>query len=157
MTNPVDSPRGSLAHVHKVREEVRALLKEHGLRATAPRIAVLVVLHEERRPMTHEQVMETLAQGVYDRASIWRILADMSDHGVLSRMDLGDRIWRYELRDACRTVTDDHPHFLCEDCGEVSCLPPLQVSAPDGALPAALRGADFRVRIMGRCSDCSVT
>ena len=144
-----------MAHVHQVRTEVRGLLKAQGLRATAARIAVLVILHEHRGPMTHEQVMDALPQGVHDKASIWRILADLSEVGVLSRMDLGDRIWRYELRDACRTVTDDHAHFLCEDCGEVSCLPPIEIRALDGALPDALRGADFRVRVTGTCAECT--
>lgn len=145
-----------MAHVHEVRDEVRTLLKQHGLRATAPRIAVLVVLHEHGRPMTHEQVMEALPQGVHDKASIWRILADLAEIDVLSRMDLGDRVWRYELRDACRAVTDDHAHFLCEDCGEVSCLPPIEIRALDGALPPALRGAAFRVRVAGTCASCIV-
>ena len=36
------------------------------MRATAARIAVLVTLHEQRGPMTHEQVMETLPEGGFD-------------------------------------------------------------------------------------------
>ncbi len=125
------------------------------MRATAARIAVLVTLHEQAGPMSHEQVMEVLSEGHYDKASVWRILADLADCGVLSRMDLGDRIWRYELLDACRAITDDHPHFLCEGCGGVSCLPPLEVRARDGALPAALQGANFRVCVMGHCATCA--
>ena len=125
------------------------------MRATSARIAVLVSLHEQQGPMTHEQVMSSLPEGVFDKASVWRILADLAETGILQRMDLGDRVWRYELLDACRALTDDHPHFLCEDCGEVSCLPPLEIRARDGALPEALRGAEFRVRVMGRCQDCA--
>lgn len=144
-----------MAHVHEVRSEVRSLLKERGLRATGARITVLEVLHEQRGPMTHEQVMDVLPTGVHDKASIWRILADLAEAGVLSRMDLGDRVWRYELLDACRTVSDDHAHFLCESCGEVSCLPPIEIRSLDGALPQALRGADFRVRVTGTCAECT--
>ena len=72
-------------------------------------------------------------------------------------MDLGDRVWRYELRGACRSDTDDHPHFLCEGCGNVSCLPALEVRAKNGAMPEALLGADFRVRVTGRCATCAAT
>lgn len=138
-----------------MREEVRGLVRARGLRATSARIEVLVALHEAAGPLTHEQVMEQLRAGVYDKASIWRILADLAEAGVLRRMDLGDRVWRYELLDACRGVVDDHPHFLCEDCGEVSCLPPLVVRALDGQLPPALLGASFRVRVMGSCARCA--
>lgn len=142
-------------HAEQVRTEIRALLKERGLRSTAPRMAVLVTLHEQAGPMSHEQIMEALPTGMFDKASVWRLLADLAEAGVLRRMDLGDRTWRYELLDACRTVTDDHPHFLCEDCGDVSCLPALEVRSRDGELPEALQGAEFRLRIMGRCADCT--
>ncbi len=131
---------------------MRTLLRDRGLRATAARIVVLEVLHEQRGPMSHEGVMAQLPEGVHDKASIWRILSDLADNGLLRRMDLGDRVWRYELLDDCRSVTDDHPHFLCEGCGEVRCLPPLEIRSPDGALPDALLGAGFHVRVMGTCA-----
>lgn len=105
--------------------------------------------------MTHEQVMAGLPSGVYDKASIWRILADLSEAGVLRRMDLGDRVWRYELHDSCRSVAQNHSHFLCEDCGEVSCLPPLVLRTPEGSFPEALVGAELRVRVTGRCAGCA--
>lgn len=140
--------------IEAVRKEVRHLLRERGLRATAARIGVLEVLHEQRGPLSHEGVMEQLPEGVHDKASIWRILSDLAENGLLRRMDLGDRVWRYELIDDCRAVTDDHPHFLCESCGEVRCLPPLSIRARDGELPEALTGAEFHVRVMGTCATC---
>lgn len=147
----------SHSHEHsleQVRVEVRSLLKQRNMRATASRLAVLVALHEEAGPMTHEQLMEVLPTGGFDKATVWRILADLADNGVLRRMDLGDRIWRYELLDACRSIADDHAHFLCEACGVVSCLPPLEIRAQQGQLPQVLQGADIRVKVTGTCSDC---
>jgi Fur family ferric uptake transcriptional regulator len=147
-------PKKTGNHEKSVREEVRTIIRSQGLRATNPRVEVLVVLHENARPMTHDQVMSNLPEGTGDKASIWRLLADLSEHGVLRRMDLGDRVWRYELHDSCRSVTNDHPHLLCTDCGEAFCLPMLEVRDKDGALPAQLQGTDFRIRIMGRCAEC---
>ncbi|MGB0639601.1 MAG: Fur family transcriptional regulator [Myxococcota bacterium] len=141
--------------LEKVQTEVRALLKTKGLRATGQRLAVLVTLHENERPMTHEEVMGLLSSGLYDKASIWRVLSDLAGVGILRRMDLGDRVWRYELQDACRTLSDDHPHFLCEGCGEVTCLPSLEVRARNGKLPPALVKADFHIRITGVCGSCT--
>ena len=140
--------------IEDVRDEVRALLKAQGLRATAPRIAVLVTLHENKAPMTHEEVMGRLTPGVYDKASVWRVLSNLAEADLLRRMDLGDRVWRYELYDACRSITDDHPHFLCESCGVVSCLPALTISAANGQLPDTLLNADYQIRIAGRCAAC---
>ena len=144
-------------HIENVRAEVRALVKKQGMRATAARISVLVALHERQAPMTHEEVMDDLPPGTYDRASVWRVLSDLASVDLVRRMDLGDRVWRYELYDSCRTVTDDHPHFLCESCGVVSCLPALSISTRDGSLPEVLLNADFQIRIAGRCATCTQT
>lgn len=147
----------SHSHTHTlehVRDEIRTLLKQRQMRATASRMAVLVALHEQAGPMTHEQLMEVLPTGGFDKATVWRILSDLADQGVLRRMDLGDRIWRYELLDSCRSIADDHAHFLCEVCGVVSCLPPLEIRAQHGQLPAMLQGADIRVKVTGTCSSC---
>jgi len=141
--------------LEKVQSEVRALLKNQGMRATAQRLAVLVTLHEQEAPMTHEEVMGLLTAGLYDKASVWRVLSDLAGVGILRRMDLGDRVWRYELQDACRTISDDHPHFLCEACSEVTCLPPLEVRSKDGSIPQALLNADFHIRISGKCGTCA--
>ena len=132
-------------------------MRANGLRASASRLAVLVALHEHQSPMTHEQVMARLPSGVHDKASVWRILSDLAESGLLHRMDLGDRVWRYELRDACRPVTDDHAHFLCEECGKVHCLPAVELRDRSGVLPDALRNAEYRVRILGRCGECPPT
>ncbi len=144
------------SHSHKssVRSEVRDLLRSAGLRATHQRLEVLFVLHEEAAPMTHEQIMAKIPEGTGDKASIWRLLAGLYEKNLLRRMDLGDRVWRYELRDSCREIADEHAHLLCESCGTVSCLPPLVVRAEDGSIPEILQGAEFRIRVMGRCGDC---
>ena len=84
-------------HLKEVQAEVRGLLKEQGMRATAQRIAVLVILRNQKVPMTHEEVMGLLAAGLYDKASVWRVLSDLAGVGILRSMDLGDRVWRYEL------------------------------------------------------------
>ena len=107
--------------------------------------------------MTHEQIMSDLPAGTIDKATVWRLLSALSELDILRRMDLGDRVWRYELLDSCRRVEDYHSHLLCEDCGSVSCLPYLEVRTRDGNIPAALRGADFRIRVMGRCVDCAAS
>ena len=141
----------SLEQVHR---EMREMIRGVGLRVTSPRLAVLAILHELGAPRTHEQIMAALPPGGFDKATVWRILADLHEAGLLRRMDLGDRIWRYELLDACRTVEADHPHFLCETCGAVICLPPLEVRSREGALPEALRNAEIQIRVSGTCGAC---
>jgi Fur family ferric uptake transcriptional regulator len=116
---------------------------------------VLTALHDRKGPMNHDEVMHSLAGRGFDKASVWRILSELSDKDLLRRMDLGDRVWRYELFDQCRTIEAQHPHFLCMDCGDVTCLPTLTVHAQNGTLPSSLRSASFRVRLEGTCGACA--
>jgi Fur family ferric uptake transcriptional regulator len=135
-------------------KELRDRLRELGLRATSNRLAVLLVLHQEAAPLSHEALMERLV-GCHDIATVYRTLADLTEAGLLRRMDLGDRIWRYELFDACRTIAGQHAHFLCTACGEVTCLPALDVVPRSGSLPDKIQGVTLHVQVSGRCSPCA--
>jgi Fur family ferric uptake transcriptional regulator len=139
---------------HDIEEELRGLLHEQKMRVTGVRLAVLSTLHEHQGPMTHEQIMDALSSDEYDRASVWRLLSDLADKGLLRRMDLGDRVWRYELVDACRSIDASHAHFLCGQCGDVACLPPLEIRTRGGDLPGVLSRAEFTIRIEGTCGTC---
>ena len=141
-------------HAH-VLDELKHLVRSRGLRATSARIAVLRQLHDRGAPMTHDEVMCAVGQGTIDKATVYRILADLTRAELLVRMDLGDRIWRYELRDPCRKVEDEHPHFLCDDCGKVVCLPGFEIRTDKGSLPPSLHGAQITVRASGRCGACA--
>ena len=141
-------------HQKDIQAEARALLNSQGMRATAQRLAVIELLHERAMPMTHEEVMGSLTPGIYDKASVWRVLSDLAGVDIVRRMDLGDRVWRYELLRPDHAVTANHPHFLCEACSTVTCLPPLEVRTLDGRVPAALLDARFQIRISGHCRNC---
>ena len=135
-----------------IRQEMRAMLKKHNLRVTSSRMSVLMAMHERKGPMTHQELIGMLPEGSFDKASIWRVLANLAEIGLLTRMDLGDRVWRYELIDHCRPIAEKHPHFLCNACGMVRCLP--MVSLND-KLPKELEGVELQIRVTGRCVKCA--
>lgn len=138
-----------------IRTELRARLRSLSLRATASRLAVLGLLHEAARPLSHAELMNTLSEQGWDPATIYRILSDLTDAGLLRRMDLGDHIWRFEFLDECRTVRDDHAHFLCTICAEVTCLPEVELRTLSGQpLPPRLLGAKMHLKVTGRCNLC---
>jgi Fur family ferric uptake transcriptional regulator len=127
-----------------------------GLRATKPRLAVLVALHDHAGPLSHPELMELLGEGRFDRGTVYRILADLAEANILRRMDLGDKVWRFELIDQCRTVADDHAHFLCVACSRVTCLPEMELrTVQGGPLPVVLRGAEIHLKVTGRCGVCT--
>ncbi len=140
--------------------ELKARLREVGLRATSARAAVLDALIAAGSPMTHADVCERLAQSEFDRATIYRNLTDLAEAGLVRRHDLGDRLWRYELADRAHDehADDDrhHPHFVCTSCGGVECLPDgaVLVTAVKGA-PRSLKGGLIEVQVRGTCNACA--
>lgn len=139
-------------------EEIRERLRASGLRVTAQRVAVVELLREARSPMTHAEVATALASHGWDRATTYRNLTDLTAAELLQRADVGDHVWRFELRREPVNGHADagHPHFVCGDCGEVKCLPAdaVQVHARRG-LPRALWGGAVEIQLKGRCDRCA--
>ncbi len=138
--------------------EFQALLREAGLRSTSPRVAVLSYFHDHEGPNSHAELFGALGEKGFDRATIYRILIDLADAGILYRTDLGDHVWRFELVRGVGSVkhTEDHPHFVCVDCGEVSCLPGVSVKLEGQTkTPKSVTKNRVAVQIKGRCDNCA--
>jgi Fur family ferric uptake transcriptional regulator len=149
-------------------EAARARLREVGLRCTAARMAVLDHVMTAAGPKTHAEVAEALADRGFDRATIYRNLTELTEAKILSRVELGDHVWRFELkRGHDHAPGEDHPHFLCTSCGEVSCLDDVNVAITPKAAgpkkPGGQRPADKKpvirsvneVLLKGQCENCS--
>lgn len=136
--------------------ELRARLRAAGLRATAARAAVYQALVGLDRPASHGEVCDLLAAAGFDRATVYRNLADLTEAGLVRRTDHGDHLWRFELtgRDE-HHAPDPHPHFVCTECGSVECLPDgvVVVSAGKGA-PKAIKAGVYEVQVRGACNAC---
>lgn len=149
--------KGRKAVVPNVKE-LQALLRGAGLRSTASRIAVLEYFHAHGGQNSHAEIFEALEDRGYDRATIYRILMDLAEAKLLSRADLGDHVWRFELKKGVDGVehTEEHPHFVCIDCGEVSCLPALTIKLEGaGTAPKSVAKQKVAVQLKGLCDDCA--
>ena len=158
-------------------EACRARIRAAGLRCTAARLAVLEHLEAARGPRTHADVSAALASRGFDRATIYRNLTELTEAQLLDRVELGDHVWRFEIRrHAHAGAKEDHPHFLCTTCGEVSCLDDVNVAITpkpgaaakaDKAAARPARGSRAKaakshgtrsvteVLLKGRCENCN--
>ncbi len=135
------------------RQELRELIREAGLRVTAPRVAVLELLSTSAHPLSHREVVDTLNRAEWDRATLFRNLQKLVEVGLAEVASRAGGITRYELRKEREPAAHVHPHFACRDCGTVSCLHDAILSAPnDPRWRAAVLDADLQV--VGRCPDC---
>lgn len=135
------------------KDEARKALYDRGLRATAPRLAVLGVLSDAQNPLSYSEVLKCLGQTDWDRATIYRNLVKLRDAGVALVVSRAGGIDRYAL---ARTKDDDHnhPHFVCDHCGRVACLP-AELAASlsmDGDWALSIQTATVQFR--GVCPRC---
>ncbi|MEM9799231.1 MAG: Fur family transcriptional regulator [Planctomycetota bacterium] len=138
------------------KDEARSLLREHDLRATAPRIAVLRVLAEAGSPLSHTDVLRRLGATDWDPTTTYRNLVKLREAGVAPVVSQAQGIDRYAL---ARTQDDGHrhPHFVCDDCGSVTCLPAQLTASMEMDGPWASSIQDAVVQLTGACPDCRTT
>lgn len=133
--------------------DIRAGLRAAGIRSTAARVAVLQVLHRIESPVSHAELAAHAELAEFDRATVYRNLVDLADAGLLSRTDLGDHVWRFELKDQPHTDLGEHPHFVCTDCGAVACLDDVTIEIKPKS--ARLRHAVTEILLKGTCDRCA--
>jgi Fur family ferric uptake transcriptional regulator len=110
------------------------------------------------RPVTHAEVATALGKRGLDRVSVYRVLVDLARVKVLTRADMGDHVWRFGVATGEREHAREHPHFVCETCGAVECLPDHAVRlASRGAVPRAVKAGRVEVQVKGECDACAAS
>jgi Fur family ferric uptake transcriptional regulator len=96
--------------------DVEHLLRDAGLRATRPRVAVLTAVYEHPHADTaslmdvaREALGEVSVQAVYD------VLGALTTAGLVRRIEPAGSVARYESR-----VGDNHHHVICRSCGSIA-------------------------------------
>ncbi|QDT11407.1 Fur family transcriptional regulator [Planctomycetes bacterium K23_9] len=130
---------------------VKQAIREAGLRATPARMATLQLLRDSNAPLAHAAVAEHLSASGVDKATAFRNLNDLVEAGLLRRTEVGDHVWRFEVVSA--EHDNGHPHFLCVDCGSVSCLDDVKLTV--GSKRASEKvGEITEILLRGHCNDC---
>lgn len=133
--------------------ETRELFSSHGLKTTAARLAVMHWLQKAKSPATHAEVAASLVPLGFDKATVLRNLTDLVEAGLVSRKELGDHVWRFEVRDESHPTDCTHPHFICVDCGSVTCLHKFDISKASLNSVAEV-GQMTEILIRGHCQLC---
>ena len=135
------------------RTQAIARLQECGLRVTGPRISVLVVLGSAEGPVSHTDVLSILPETECNPATVYRNLVKLRESGIAVVASRADGIDRYSMSDRSGQ-TDNYPHFICDDCGQVARLP-FEVTSSitsEGRWAASVENAVIQFR--GECPDC---
>ena len=136
------------------REDAKQRVREAGLRATAPRVAVLRLLAASDKPLSYTEVTAAIGTEDWDQATVYRNLLKLVEADLARVASKVGGIARYTARG-----DDDgphlHPHFSCRGCGKVECLPDAKLAGPvDRRWHRSLAGSELQ--LLGDCPDCLV-
>ena len=128
------------------------LLRQHGYRVTAQRLAVLRAV-SSRPHLTAEDVVEIVRTdiGAISRRAVYDAVGSLADDGLLRRIQPAGSAARYEVR-----VGDNHHHLVCRSCGNL-----VDVDCAVGDAPCLTASDDAGFEIdeaevvyWGRCPAC---
>lgn len=130
------------------------VLRAHGLRVTASRLAVLAALADLPSHVRVEQVEQAARGrlGALSTQAVYDILRALHEVGLVRRIEPAGSAALFETR-----VGDNHHHLVCRDCGrtvDVDCA----VGAAPCLEPSAAAGFQIdeaEVIFWGRCPDCA--
>lgn len=132
--------------------ECKNILRKVGLKSTMTRIAVLQALWKHDKPVSHSDLVQSL-QHVGDQATIYRNLISFVDKGLARVASTAAGIVRYELVREGEESHEVHPHFVCQTCGVVTCLPKSTVTTTvDPVWRERLHKS--KLQFVGLCTQC---
>ena len=132
--------------------EPAELLRQHGYRVTAQRLAVLRAVSDQPH-LTADDVVDVVRAdiGAISRRAVYDAVGTMADEGLLRRIQPAGSAARYELR-----VGDNHHHLVCRNCGNL-----VDVDCALGDAPCLTASDDAGFEIdeaevvyWGRCPEC---
>jgi Fur family transcriptional regulator, ferric uptake regulator len=132
-------------------------LAQAGYRRGGARRAVIELLAGQECALSALEIEDLLRDGgrQVGRASIYRVLEELEELGLLARLDLGTGMARFEAVDP--GGEHHHHHLLCDDCGDLVPFSDSELERVIGRvsqrLPYDVSGHD--VTLHGSCESCS--
>jgi Fur family transcriptional regulator, ferric uptake regulator len=131
------------------------LLEQSGDRVTPARQRVLALLIAEKGIVTHLQIEAELARSEpMDRVTLYRTLDWLVDKSFIHKAVGADRVWRFGVNQQ-GSAHDQHAHFTCESCAQVTCLQNIPVTDSLPSLPKGFQRKAVELNVRGLCSQCS--
>jgi Fur family transcriptional regulator, ferric uptake regulator len=149
---------GPTKHLHPADgwgERASGALADAGYRRGGARAALIALLDEQRCALSAAEIEHALRErggrGVA-RASIYRILEELEELRMITRVEVGQGLARFE---AARQEGHHH-HMVCDACGQVIPFedPELERSIQRLAQRVTFEVAEHDVVLHGACSDC---
>jgi Fur family ferric uptake transcriptional regulator len=136
-------------------KKIDEILKRNQLSVTGGRRKILELFINHEGALSHSDI-EKKAGEKFDRVTVYRTLQVFLEKGLIHNIPTPDNSIRYALcKDNCSEGhhRDDHVHFICNACGNTSCLEDLTV--PEIKLPKGYSVEQVDVLVSGICKSCN--
>jgi Fur family ferric uptake transcriptional regulator len=140
-------------------EQATRALTRAGYRRGGARKAVLELLDGQPCARSAVEIEDLLRRRTpvtrpVSRASIYRILDQLEALGLVTRLEVGQGVVRFE---AVRDGSGHHHHLICDVCGTLTPFtdPELERAIDRLSQRVALRVSEHEVVLHGECADCS--
>ena len=137
-------------------ERAAQALADAGYRRGGARRAILELLDEQPCALSAVEIQDALSRRDRDvsRSSVYRVMEELEEIGLLQRVEIGQGMVRYE---PVRSGPGHHHHLVCDRCGR------LQPFTDDGLERAIrrlservpLRVSEHEIVIRGACETCA--
>ena len=132
--------------------DTEATLRQHDLRVTRQRVAVLEVIEENPHADTGSIIDLVRARiGEVSHQAVYDVLRALTEAGLLRHIQPSGSVARYESR-----VGDNHHHIVCRACGSVADVDCVVGEAPcvEGSESHGFAIDECEVTFWGICPDC---
>jgi Fur family transcriptional regulator, ferric uptake regulator len=138
-------------------ERAEAVLAQAGRKRGGARRTLLELLAAQTCALTAAEIEAALQEAAgrrVSRASIYRIIDELEELGLVQRVEVGQAMARYERAGA---GAGHHHHLLCARCG---LLTPFYDAKLEGAIrrlsaEVPLKVHEHEIVLRGECRDCA--
>lgn len=134
-------------------DQVHTVFRHAGLKRGGARERVIELLADQPCALSAVEIEDALkaARRPTARASIYRTLELLAEHGLVERVEVGDGQARFE-----RAGDHHHHHLVCERCGRLVAFddPGLERAIDDLSDRLGVRISGHDVLLRGACERC---
>jgi Fur family ferric uptake transcriptional regulator len=147
--------RGRIEDAPDWSEHAHAVLASAGLRRGGARERIIELLAREPCALSAIEIEDALRAtgGRIGRATVYRVLELLAEHGLVERVAVDQGGSRFERR---LPGGEHHHHLICENCGRLVAFddPQLERAIDQVSERLGVRVETHEVVLRGACEDC---
>lgn len=126
------------------------LIKDRGQRLTCQKKEILCVLRQKPQTVVEMYRAVNFKKRTMNKATVYRILTNFLDLGIVSKIQLNEKEARFELADS-----KHHHHLVCEECGMIEDIQlPEEILLKEVKKKSSFNIKSHSLEFYGICKHC---